>query len=165
MDTYTLLVITHIVGTVLGVGGATFAEILYLRAARDGDIDQEEGATLRVTYFALRIGLALAVLSGFGFLLLYRYSGFEDSLLDPKLWAKMTIVAIILFNAILISARKIPLWLGSPVSLVSWYSALVLGSWRSVPYSYIQIMLGYILVVIIGTMILSRIRKSIEIKH
>jgi uncharacterized membrane protein len=159
MDTYTLLVITHIIGTVLGVGGATFAEILYLRASRDGKIDEEEGATLKVTYFVLRIGLSLAVLSGFGFLVFYRLNGFESALLDPKLWAKMTIVAIILLNAVLLSARKIPLWLGSPISLVSWYSALVLGSWRNVPYSYIEIMFGYIVIVIVASFILSKIRK------
>jgi uncharacterized membrane protein len=163
MDTYTLLVITHIIGTVLGVGGATFAEILYLRASRDGTIDEEEGATLKVTYFVLRVGLSLAVLSGFGFLVYYRLNGFESALLDPKLWAKMTIVAIILLNAILLSARKIPLWLGSPISLVSWYAALVLGTWREVPYSYVQIMLGYFVIVIIASTILSWIRKRIEI--
>lgn len=162
MDTYTLLVITHIIGTVLGVGGATFAEILALRAGRDGVFDDEESATLKVTYFVLRTGLALAILSGFGFLVFYRLNGFESALLDPKLWAKMTIVVIILLNAILWTAHKMPFWLGSPISLVSWYAALVLGTWRDVPYSYVQIMLGYVVIVIIAGVILSYIRKRIE---
>jgi hypothetical protein len=159
VDIHTFLIIIHIVGTVLGVGGATFAEILYIRASRDGKIDEEESATLRVTYTVLRIGLVLAVVSGFGFLLLYRFEGLEERLLSPKLWAKMSIILILLFNAILLSARKIPMWIGSPVSLASWYGALIIGSFGRMPYTYFQIMLVYFVAVIIIGFIIHKIRK------
>ena len=87
MEIYPFLTISHIVGIVLGVGGATFAEFLYLRALKDGVVDAEEKIILDTTYRIIRIGLFLAVISGFGFLLLFRFTGAEERLLDPKLWA------------------------------------------------------------------------------
>ena len=100
MSVYSLLIVAHIIGTILGVGGATFAEIFHVRAMRDGTITEEEGATLKICYTVLRIGLALLVLSGFSFLIYYRLTGQEELLYSEKLWAKMTIVFIIPINAI-----------------------------------------------------------------
>lgn len=161
MDILTFLVIFHIIGAVLGVGGATFAEIFYVKAMQDGVIDPMEGAWMKVIYRVLRIGLVLAVLSGFGFLLLYRLTGEEEKLLDPKLWAKMTIIIILLVNAILLTARKIPFWLGSSLSFTSWYAALILGAWHEIPYSYLNIMIFYSLAVVLIAIILEFIRGKI----
>lgn len=165
MDIYTFLIISHIIGTVLGVGGATFAEIFYIRAVSRGVFDTRDKATLRVIYLVLRIGLVLAVLSGFGFLLLYRITGQEELLFDPKLWAKMTIVFILVANAVLLQMRKISMWLGSSLSLTSWYAALILGSWRDVPYSYMTLMAAYVAAIIIVAFILDYIKKQVSIKN
>ena len=142
---YTILILVHLLGTILGVGGATFAEIFYLKALKDGEFTPEEGATLKTIYSVLRIGLILGVLSGFGFLLLYRFTGQEEQLLDPKLWAKMTVLVILVVNALLLQLHRIPLWLGASLSITSWYTAMVLGAWRNISYSYIVIMMGYII--------------------
>ncbi len=162
MDIYTFLIISHIIGTVLGVGSATFAEVFYVRAVSEGVFSPEEGSTLRVVYFVLRIGLVLVVLSGFGFLLLYRLGGQEERLFDPKLWAKMTIVFILVANVVLMQMRKIPMWLGSSLSLTSWYIALILGSWRNMPYSYITLIVAYVVAVIIVAFILDYIKKQVS---
>lgn len=153
-----LLVIGHIIGAVLGVGAATFAEILYMRAMRDGVVEPEEGATLRIVYRVMRIGLYLTLITGFSFLLYFRFSGNEAMLFDGKLWAKMTIVLIIPLNALLMSFRKIPMWLGSAVSLTSWYAAVVLGVYRTVPFSYVSIIVLYVIAVFIVAAALSLIR-------
>ncbi len=159
MGIYQFLILFHIIGTVLGVGGATFAEILSTRALKDGTIDKEEGSMLKAVYTTLRIGLIIAVLSGFGLLLLLRINGQEEHLLNPQLWAKMTIVSVLAFNAVLLTLHRIPFWLGGAISLTSWYAALLLGSWRGLSSSYINIMLMYIAAIFLVAWILHVIKK------
>ncbi len=169
MDWHTILIALHLIGTVLGVGGATFAEIFLLKSLRDGEIDPLESSFLKVTYRVIRIGLALLVLSGFGFLILYRLTGLEERLLSPLLWAKLAIVGIILANAILLQARKIPLWLGSALSLASWYGAMLIIPLRSVFKSinagFFDVILIYAAFVIITATILFGIRRALGIRH
>jgi|TARA_Y100000310_G_scaffold345866_1_gene471925 hypothetical protein len=159
MSIYTFLVISHIIGTILGVGGATFAEIHHTRALKDGQIDPKEGKTLKVTYSVIRWGLIIATLSGFGFLLLFRLTGEEERLLDPKLWAKMSIIVVLITNALLLQMHKIPMWLGASISLTSWYGALILGSWRSYPYSYVDTIIGYVIAIVLVAIALHFIKR------
>jgi hypothetical protein len=159
MDIHSLLITTHLIGVALGVGGATFGGILYMKAMKDGKIDPMEGEWLSVIFMVLRIGLAIAVITGFGFFLEYRFTGQEERLLDPRLWAKMTIIIILVTNALLIQMRKIPMWLGEALSLTSWYGALVLGIIRGVDYSYITFLIFYAIAVVIVIGILSIVKR------
>lgn len=159
MNWYFILTAGHIIGTVLGVGGATFAEIFYLKSSRDGVIDQTESGFLKTTYFILRLGIIILVFSGFGYLFFYRLTGQTELIYNPKLWAKLTIVAVIIFNALLLQAKKMPVWLGSAVSLTSWYSAFILGSWRGLETSYFSIIVFYIAAIIIVAAFLEIIKK------
>lgn len=159
MDIYTLLIIAHIIGTVIGVGGATFAEIFIIKSLKDGVIDPVESSFLRPTYTAMRVGLFILVLSGFGLLLLNRINGFEENLYDEKFWAKMTIVLMLLFNAVLLQIRKVPLWLGSAVSITSWYSALILGAWHGLSLSFFGILIWYVVAIFIVAGILEFIKR------
>ena len=88
----------------------------------------------------------------------------EERLLDPKLWAKMTIVVILLINALLLQAHRIPMWLGASLSLTSWYSALVIGTWHGIPYSYLEILFGYAVAVAVVAVLLELIKKR-YLKH
>lgn len=162
MDTYLLLVIIHLLGTILGVGGATFIEIFLVKALKDGKVDPMEGEFLKITYTVVRIGLVLAILSGFGFLLYYQLHGQTFKLYNPVLWAKLSMVLIIAFNAILLQSHKISLYWGSALSFVTWYSAAVVGVFLTQVklFSYLEIMVTYALCVVAGAFILSRIRKS-----
>ncbi|MEK7549225.1 MAG: hypothetical protein AAB496_01920 [Patescibacteria group bacterium] len=163
MDWYTFLIITHLIGTVLGAGGATFAEIFYLKAKRDGVIEPLEIDYLKTIYFILRIGLFILIISGFGFLLLYRLMGNGEALLNSKLWAKLGIVVILVLNAFLIQAKKIPMWLGASISITSWYGALILGAWRTLDASFVSIIIIYIIAVFIVAGILELIKKYLKI--
>ncbi|MCR4330304.1 MAG: hypothetical protein NUV49_00215 [Patescibacteria group bacterium] len=166
MEWHTFLVVVHIIGTALGVGGATFAEIFLLKAVRDGEIDPIESSFMQVTYRIVRVGLALLVLSGFGFLILYRFTDLEARLYSPLLWSKLTIVVVILINAILLQTRRIPLWLGSALSFASWYAAMLIIPLRPaiMPITYLEIMGWYIAFVAIVALALGIIRKSLGIK-
>src|SRR3989338_7390249 len=120
MAVYDLLVIVHIVGTVLGVGAATFAEIHYTRFNSDDIITDDERKTLATTYTIMRTGLFLLVISGFSILLYMRLTEYVEVLSSPSFWAKMTVVAILVGNALLLQARIIPFSVGAAISLTSW---------------------------------------------
>lgn len=167
MDALTILIIVHTVGTVLGVGGATFIEIFLNKALKDGEIDPIESSFLQTTFTVVRWGLIISLISGFGFLLLYKFNGQAFRLYDPTLWAKLTIIIIIAINALLLQAHKISLFWGSAFSFVSWYAALLLGVFLSGPspnLSYLTIMAIYFAVVIVGAFILKFIRKLLGVK-
>lgn len=165
MDAYTLLIIVHIVGTILGVGGATFVEIFLNKALKDGQVDPTEGSFLKTTYTVVRVGLVLALISGFGFLLLYQLNGQVFKLYNPLLWAKLTMVLVIAFNAVLLQAHKISLYWGSALSFVTWYAVALVGIFltNAKMFSYFEVMSVYAILVVVGAFILDRIRKSLAI--
>jgi len=160
MDIQTILVITHIIGTVIGVGGATFAEIFFLKAIKDGEIDPVEKSFLGTTYTTLRVGMFIVVVSGF-LLVFYHYFflGNDWVVTSGKIWAKNTLVVMILLNAYLIGKRMIPMWLGAAISFTSWYAAMILGAWRNINAGYVEIMLGYIVAVLFVAVILEGIKR------
>lgn len=164
MDILTLLIIVHLIGTILGVGGATFIEIFLNKALRDGHMDPVESDFMATTFSVVRWGLIISLLSGFGFLLLYKFTGQTFRLYDPVLWAKMTIIGVIAVNTVLLQMHKISLYWGSALSFVSWYSAAILGVFLSGPasYSYVNIMVVYIATVLIGSIVLDLVRKSMK---
>ena len=146
--------ISHIIGTVLGVGGATFAEIFYLKGDKNGS----------VAYTVLRIGMIILVLSGFGYLLLLRLAGEEQYIYSPRLWAKLTITLIILINALLLQVHRLPMKIGSAVSLTSWYADLVLGTWRGLHVGYLEIMAWFVAAILAVAFFEHLIRKSLDVK-
>ncbi|MDP3993575.1 MAG: hypothetical protein U1C57_00365 [Candidatus Doudnabacteria bacterium] len=146
--------ISHIVGTVLGVGGATFAEIFYLKGDKNGS----------VAYTVMRVGMIILLLSGFGYLLLLRFSGQEQYIYSPRLWAKLTITLIILINALLLQVHRLPIAVGSAVSLTSWYAALILGTWRGLHAGYLEIIAWYAVAILAVAFLEHLIRKSLDAK-
>ncbi|MEK7531818.1 MAG: hypothetical protein AAB545_02740 [Patescibacteria group bacterium] len=153
------------IGTILGTGGATMIEILLAKALKDGVVDPLESDFLRATYRVVRVGLLLSVFSGFGFLLLYEFSGQTARLYNPVLWAKLTIILIILANALLLQARKINLFWGSAFSFVSWWTAVLLGillTNGSYALSYPSIMFYYLIAVFLGAGILEACRDALQ---
>lgn len=162
---YTLLVIGHLIGTVLGAGGATFIEIFLNKALKDDEMDPIESDFLKTTFSVVRWGLIISLLTGFGFLILYKFTGQTFRLYNPVLWAKLTIIIIIAINAVLLQMHKVSLYWGSAFSFVSWYAVVILGVLlRGLSYSYISIMFIYIITVVIGAVVLDIIRKSMKIK-
>lgn len=138
VDWSTFLKITHIIGTVLGAGGATFAEFQLREAARSGGVNRAEGKLLSLVYWLIRVGLILIVFSGFGFFLRLRLEpGLSFVLYEPRMWMKLLITGLLVTNAFMLHVRRIPLWLGAAVSLTGWYAALVLGAWRGLEAGFL----------------------------
>lgn len=167
MDVYTLLVIGHLAGTILGIGGATMIEVHLNRALADGQMSVDERALLGLDFSVVRIGLLIAIFTGLGFVALYAVTGQEFRLQNPVFWAKMLMVVIVAVNALLLHAHKISLYWGSALSLVTWWAAGLLGMFLSnnVRFDFIEIMVTYVLLVVAGAYVLHKLRGFIKAKH
>lgn len=156
------LILMHVIGTVLGVGAATFAEIFYTRFNSDNIINDDERKTLAVTYTVMRTGLFLLVISGFGFLLYFRLTEHVGIFSSPSFWAKMTVVAVLVCNSLLLQARLMPFLIGTAVSLTSWYAALTLGVLGKISASYFEILAYYAVAMVVVTLGLWWIRTHLH---
>ena len=104
ISTHEILLIIHIIGTVLGVGGATMSDLIFFRATRDNVIQRHEWDILQTVSRVIWVGLIVAVLSGIGFLLQM------DDISNPKIWAKVTIIGVILLNGVFLHWKIFPLF-------------------------------------------------------
>ena len=167
MDTHTLLIIGHILGTVLGVGGATFIEIHLNLALKDRNMDPMEKAFMAKDFLLTRIGMAIGLLTGIGFIIEYATHNQLFRLMDGVFWAKMLIFVIIVVNAYLLHKHKIGIYWGSAFSFVSWWTVMLLGTFltngvkffpANVPVSFLSIMAIYAIAIALGAVILHKIR-------
>ncbi len=162
MDWSTFLRILHIIGTVLGVGAATFLEIFSIYFAKDGKVDIFEHEILRIFVAILRFGLVILTFSGFGLLVLWRLRLMgPETFYGPKFMAKMTIILILLSVAFLMNFRLINLKVGSAISTASWYAAMIFGIWRRAEFSYFVLMGFYLVFVLLTYFSLEFIRSRV----
>ena len=139
--------LVHFAGIILGVGAATLLDMIILRFVITRLVEESH---IKIIIFASHIitaGLALLWISGIGFLIDYWL--FDPTKLpNPKLVAKIIIVAVLTLNAILVHYFALPqikmqigkyflgglsrfhcflLILIGTISAISWYVPLILG--------------------------------------
>lgn len=170
MELKLIFTILHLFGVALGAGGAYMSDVMFFSSAKDDRISKTEFRFLTIGSRMVWIGLALLVLSGLGLFFL----NVEGYLASSKFLAKMTIVFIVFINGLIFHfshldrikrhagahlpssdefMRKRPVLLASgAVSFVSWTFALILGAMHNVPFSYFEIMTGYLVVVLIAVL-------------
>jgi len=159
MELHTLLIVGHIIGTILGAGGATIAEVQINVALKDGKVDPQERALMHANYWMIRVGILFIIVSG-GLLVWSLYnSGQEWALTSPKAWIKEIMTAAIIFNAIALSKKWVPLWLGAGISFASWWGATILGIFGQLPFTFTEYVFGYIVFVLLVSGALHLIRK------
>lgn len=160
MDWNVFLRELHVLGTALGVGGSTFAEIFAIKFAKDNKIDIFEHDVLKVCITVIRIGLIILTFSGFGILVLWRLKLLgPDVFYSGRFLAKITILLVLLLVALFTNFRFINLKLGSAISTASWYAAMILGIWRGLHLSYFVIMTGFFVFVVLVYFFLEFARK------
>ncbi|MEK7613678.1 MAG: hypothetical protein AAB439_02270 [Patescibacteria group bacterium] len=167
----TVFLILHLVGLALGVGGALISDAMFFKAIKDKRIIKTEMEFLRLGSWSVGLGLMLLVFSGLGMFMLDH----ERYLASSKFLAKMSVVAILIVNGVVLHQLQIPYlmkitekhsstlaafsktrtWfiVGGVVSIVSWLSALTLGAFRSIPWSYGNIMMVYLAVLALGLVV------------
>jgi hypothetical protein len=144
----TFMIMTHLLGLTIGLGGATILDIMLARLAIRGRAIQQSDADL-VHMISQLVSYALVALwiSGVGFLIQYWYDT-PELLANPKLVAKIAVVVVLTINGMVLHARVLPLLyrnVGRPlfdglkgkeqflmiacgaISVVSWYTPFVLG--------------------------------------
>jgi len=168
MDLKTLFLILHIFGVAIGAGAAYLGDALFFSAIKDRKITGDELRSLKISGRSDWLGLALLIISGAG-IFATDPAGYAES---AKFLAKMTIVLVIAVNGIIFHAihlrnfeksigkdffRSIEhnkkghfVYLSGVISVVSWTSAIVLGSLRSIALGYFGILFFYLLVITLG---------------
>jgi hypothetical protein len=168
MDLYFWLIVGHIVGTVLGVGGATMIEVHLNMFLKDKKMDETERAVMAKDFLMTRIGMGIGLLTGVGFVVTYIMKDQLFRLADGVFWAKMAIFVIIIINAVLLHKHKIGLYWGSAFSFISWWTVMLLGLFltngiKILPtndlVSFVVIITAYLAVVGIGAVVLDKIRN------
>lgn len=163
-----ILLVGHIIGVALGAGGATMSDILFLLSVRDRRLDRSELKLLKMASAIVLMGLGLLYVTGFGFVM-------TGSAVSGRFFAKMLIVLVATFNGILMHLFIFPflescarhstdllsdevlqyapyMVSAGAVSAVSWYTALVLGIWRTLSISFWQIISVYGVLVLAGVL-------------
>lgn len=171
IDDKTLWTILHLLGVALGAGGAYMSDLMFLSAIKDEKVNKTEMRFLRLGSLSVWIGLTALIVSGIGLFSLNP----EGYLASTKFLAKMSIVFIIFLNGMLFHYWHLPridrhidehfpssdefmrlkpyLVSSGAVSVISWTFALILGAMKSVPYSYLNIMSLYALVIVVGIVV------------
>lgn len=177
IDIHTILTMGHIIGVALGLGAASLGDFTFLKSLRRGKLSQGDYNMLKSASEVVWVGLIILIFSGLGFLLQYHIEFPELGLLyNPKLWVKLSIVVIIFLNGLLMHWKNFKIFKSSidvpfaksliakksflifttgAISIVSWYSALLLGVWRGLDFyaSFLTILGVYLSTIFIAIII------------
>src|SRR3989338_3120849 len=174
-----LIVIGHFLGVALGLGAATITDIFFFKFLKDFRISEWEAEVMRTLSQIIWFALALLVLTGLGLYLPVA----EELNQSAKFLVKMVVVAVIIINGAFLNLlvapklvkisfgekhrhatgelhhiRKIAFALGA-ISIVSWYSAFILGMLRTLPIEFSSLLLIYLFILggaIIGSQFMER---------
>lgn len=159
MDIYAIIVAGHVIGTILGTGGATIAEFQSMRAYRGGRPSEKERALLHVNYRMIRVGMFIILLSIIGMFWYHLREGNSFILHSEKLWIKDLMFVVIIVNAVLLHRHWIPFWLGASISFTSWWGATLLGLAGRLPYDFFTYLFWYVASIFIIAGVFHYIRK------
>ena len=178
-----IILIFHAISTAVGLGSATVADVLFFKFLKDFKISEWEAGVLKILSQVIWFALAVIVISGVG---LY-FPEMAELNQAPKFLVKVIVVLVIIINGAFLNLlvtpqlvkisfgkkhdhevgelhhiRKIAFALGA-ISIISWYSAFILGSLRSLTINFAPLLLIYFLL-LIGGVIASRIFEYSFIK-
>ena len=173
------IVTLHFLAVAIGLGGATITDILFFKFLRNFRISKKETDIMRTLSRAIWFSLAILVLTGVA-LYIPQANELNHS---AKFLAKMVVVAVIIINGIFLNLfvapklvkisfeetrkhqpeklhreRKIAFALGV-VSIISWYSAFLLGMLRNISMSFSSLILIYVLLLLLGIFVSQYIER------
>ena len=104
----TAVVIVHVFALALSFGAVIFLDLFLLRYVLLRPVAPHAFDVASFGSRLVSVGLAVMWLSGLSFLLIYTY-GDPIKLENPKLWSKMSIVAVLTLNGMIIHRQILPL--------------------------------------------------------
>jgi len=175
MEIKLILVIFHIIGVALGLGGATISDVLFFYSVKNKTISGDEVNLLRAVSKVIWTGIILLIVTGIGFLVLrYLTAGSINGielLHNGRFQTKMFIVAVIFINGLVFHfkvfplirkytglslqndeiKKRLPLFAATgAISIISWYSALFLAFLKFLTYSFAFLVNIYLLIIFVG---------------
>jgi len=167
---HNLIVILHLISAAVGLGAATATDVLFFKFLKDFRISKFEADTMKVLSPVIWTALGLALLSGLGL-----YLPAADILhAKPKFLVKMLAFIVVIVNGVFLNSyitprlekisfgkrhrhqpgelhhiRKIAFASGA-VSIISWYSAFILGAFRGLALSFENILFIYLAALALG---------------
>ena len=160
----------HVFAMAIGLGSATITDLFFFKFLKDYRISHEESDVLNMISQVIWFAIGLAVITGVGVFLPNAQAYLEN----PKFILKVIVVGVIILNGallnlylapkllkitfheepkhkdgVLVRARRLAFVLG-PVSIVSWYSAFVLGMLDRSPIDFGPLLAIYLMLLMIG---------------
>ena len=162
------MLIVPIIGFSIGLGAATVTDVLFFKFLKTYKVSTQAAEIMHTLSRVIWVALLIIIISGVCLYLPYTERYNETA----KFLVKMIVVAVILINGLVLNVvvsprlpeifpgtpapttqlsrlRKLAFALGS-ISVTSWYSALVLGALRKVPFSFSAIILTYVCLLIVA---------------
>ncbi len=117
-----LLVFCQALGALGGALSAVWGELAYLRAMRDGKIDDAERAHLHIIAGGLRWGMLLILLSSLGLIIVaYTLRAAVQPALSASYWTLIVLAFLIIGVSWALSRRRISFALGSATLFAGWW--------------------------------------------
>jgi len=155
---------TYAVGLCLGV--SSLAMINYFYVVAKGKTVAAENRMMHIVYTVLRIGMVLLVFSELAALAYNSHINNVSYWTDnPELFIRITIFSIIVMNAIAMQFRKITMWLGPVFAGGSWYAYFFFSVWLETNSSYLTLLTGYIVWLVLVTIFLTLLRVYLTRKR
>lgn len=177
----------HLIGFALGLGGATVSDIMFFKALRGRTILVEHFNFLNTLSKIIWAGLILLIASGaIMFALIYSEQGSLPLLASPRWQAKLILVGVVFINGLAfkykifpylksligsklelqnIGSRITALTISGTISILSWYSILIISLLPRTVRPPLYIFLGIYIVLFIIGVITSRLIMTRTLKN
>ncbi|TVR37343.1 MAG: hypothetical protein EA390_00135 [Balneolaceae bacterium] len=175
-ETYTITV--HLLGLVLGLGGALILDVMIFHFLNNLTISSREAVIMHLISQMIILGLALLIVSGFALTLISP----EVYLENPRFLMKMTAVGVVTINGVLLNLFVVPkmeqisfqkgeiekntglirgAFVAGAVSMISWLSVFILAMINPLEaYSFETLLAGYLVllaVTVAGGLIMKKV--------
>lgn len=163
-DWHTIVLVAHLVGLALGAGGATLTDVIFVTSVRKGRVGHTLESIMETSSSVVLGGYLLLLVSGGGLFL-------TGSSTSPRFWAKMVMVGVVGVNGLVahrvtfpqlsskMRSRSPDVTIGflhqisgtAAISAVSWYGAIIAGTWKTSPWPFYLWVLVYFVVLAVAT--------------
>lgn len=165
-----VIILLHAVAAAIGVGAVTITDVFFFRFLKDYRISHDEAEIMHMLSNVIWFALGMLVLTGIGLFIPAQAA----LLLKSKFIMKMFLIVVLVINGVLLNfmihprlveisfgedtvqhpgelhhLRKLAYAFGG-ISLISWYSVFILGSLKDVPFTFLQLLAGYGLMITIA---------------
>jgi uncharacterized membrane protein len=163
----TVIIVIHALAAAVGVGAATVTDVFFFRFLKDYRISESEQALMTTMSNIIWLALGVIIISGIGLFI----PESERLLASSKFLTKVVAVGVVLVNGTLLNLivspkmmsldfsgasdgvtdlrgmRRLSYALGG-ISIASWYLVFILGSLKSIPFSFGTAVVIYVLVLV-----------------